>query len=128
MFFPPLARELEHRHEELASLNAQPKQLATQDALTSLDNRRVYNREIDIHLALFHRAKLPFALILADIDWFKEFNDRFDHDAGDRVLQEVSQCPGLAIPLANALEEMDRIGVKARLVEAARAKSEPEQR
>lgn len=87
-----LARELEHRHEELASLNAQLEQLATQDALTGLDNRRVYDREVEIHLALFHRTKLPFALILADIDWFKEFNDRFGHDAGDRVLQEVSQC------------------------------------
>jgi diguanylate cyclase (GGDEF)-like protein len=86
-----LAREIEHRHEELARLNAQLEQLATQDALTGLNNRRVYEREIEIQLALFQRSKLPFALILADIDWFKQFNDRFGHDIGDQVLKEVGQ-------------------------------------
>lgn len=86
-----LTRELEHRHEELARLNSQLEQLATQDALTGLNNRRVYDREIEIHLALFQRSKLPFALILADIDWFKRFNDRFGHDIGDEVLKEVGQ-------------------------------------
>lgn len=86
-----MAHELEERHEELARLNSQLEQLATQDALTGLNNRRVYEREIEIHLALFRRSKLPFALILADIDWFKQFNDRFGHETGDQVLKEVGQ-------------------------------------
>lgn len=86
-----LARKLEQRQEEMAKLNTQLEQLATQDALTGLNNRRVYDRQIEIHLALFERSKLPFALILADIDWFKQFNDRFGHDSGDQVLKEVGQ-------------------------------------
>lgn len=98
-----LARELEHRHEELATLNAQLEELATQDALTGLANRRVYDREIAIQLALFHRVKIPFALILADIDWFKQINDRFGHDAGDKVLKEVSNR------LKSGLREIDTL-------------------
>lgn len=87
-----MARELEQRHFELTSLNTRLEQLATQDALTGLDNRRVYDREIDLHLSMFHRAGFAFTLILADIDWFKQFNDHFGHDAGDLVLKSVGQC------------------------------------
>lgn len=87
-----MTKELEQRHSELMSLNTQLEQLATQDALTGLDNRRVYDREIDAHLSMFHRTGLPFVLILADIDWFKQFNDDFGHEAGDLVLKSVGQC------------------------------------
>jgi diguanylate cyclase (GGDEF)-like protein len=98
-----MALELERGHRELESLNAQLEQLATQDALTGLDNRRIYDREIEIHLALFQRARLPFSLVLADIDWFKDFNDRYGHEAGDRVLQDVSRC------LASGMRDIDTL-------------------
>ncbi|WP_339799986.1 diguanylate cyclase [uncultured Marinobacter sp.] len=87
-----LASQLEQRQAELAALNVQLEQLATRDALTGLCNRRVYDREIDMNLALFKRTKRPFTLALADIDWFKQFNDDFGHGAGDQVLQEISLC------------------------------------
>lgn len=98
-----LAHELEQRQSDLAMLNSQLEQLATQDALTGLHNRRIYDRKIEIHMALFQRGKLPFTLILADIDLFKQVNDRFGHDAGDQILQNVSQC------LRYGLREIDTL-------------------
>lgn len=86
-----LTHELELRHQELATLNRQLEHLATQDALTGLDNRRVYDRELTAQLALFQRTGKPFALIVADIDHFKQVNDSFGHDAGDQVLKEIGQ-------------------------------------
>ena len=86
-----LTCELELRHKELATLNQQLERLATQDALTGLDNRRVYDREMAVQFSLFRRAKHPFALIMGDIDYFKAINDSFGHDAGDQVLKDISQ-------------------------------------
>lgn len=86
-----LTHELELRHQELATLNRQLEHLATQDALTGLDNRRVYDRELTAQLALFQRTGKPFALIVADIDHFKQVNDSLGHDAGDQVLKEIGQ-------------------------------------
>lgn len=86
-----LAHELELRHQELATLNQQLEHLATEDTLTGLDNRRVYDRELTAQLALFQRTGQAFSLIVADIDHFKQVNDTFGHDVGDQVLKEVSQ-------------------------------------
>lgn len=86
-----LTQELELRHLELAALNQQLERLATQDALTGLDNRRVYDRELACQLALFQRTGQPLCLIVADIDHFKLVNDNFGHDVGDQVLKEIGQ-------------------------------------
>jgi len=61
--------------------------LAYHDSLTGLANRLSFARRLDDAIA--HRRAL--ALILVDVDDFKEVNDRFGHPAGDRVLQEVGR-------------------------------------
>ncbi|MEX1057205.1 MAG: diguanylate cyclase [Natronospirillum sp.] len=101
-----LAQELEQRHDELTLLNEQLEQLATRDSLTGLNNRRVYDREMNTHLAMFQRTKTPFALVLADIDWFKDINDRFGHDAGDQILKDVSQSLGQCMRNIDTLVRM----------------------
>lgn len=98
-----LARELEQRQEQLSEVNAKLELMATQDPLTGLANRRVYDRQVEAQLALFHRTRTPFALVLTDIDLFKRINDRFGHDAGDRVLKDVAQC------LHQGLREIDTL-------------------
>lgn len=72
-------------------LEARLNELATTDELTGLFNRRhgtaVLRREID----LARRTGNPFGLILLDIDHFKQVNDRFGHDVGDKLLVDVAE-------------------------------------
>lgn len=87
-----LADVLEARQLELAALNEQLERLATQDPLTGLGNRRVFDREIDASLSLFRRSGMTFSLILADADHFKQVNDQHGHDAGDQILCQLGRC------------------------------------
>lgn len=62
------------------------KHLATVDPLTGAYNRRHMEQEMHQAVEEFARHSTPMALILMDIDRFKEINDRFGHEAGDEVL------------------------------------------
>lgn len=63
---------------------------ATQDALTQLGNRRAMNAELELSIQDHERAQIPASLILLDLDFFKSVNDRFGHNAGDKVLIELA--------------------------------------
>lgn len=72
------------------------RHLATFDALTGLFNRRAFMDLAQRELARCARAKAPWALLLIDLDHFKKVNDRFGHQAGDRLLEaagaELRRC------------------------------------
>jgi diguanylate cyclase (GGDEF)-like protein len=59
---------------------------ATHDLLTGLFNRRFMDEAIDLELSGGERNRTPLAVVMFDVDYFKQFNDRFGHDAGDAVL------------------------------------------
>ncbi len=61
-------------------------EMAHQDPLTGLGNRRLLVQEYDAMRLRFHRDGTPVYLILFDIDHFKAINDRHGHDAGDMVI------------------------------------------
>lgn len=61
------------------------------DPLTKIANRRAFEFELGRRLADWHRSHAPLALLSLDIDFFKGFNDRYGHQAGDTVLREVAQ-------------------------------------
>src|SRR5215217_2674759 len=61
---------------------------ADRDWLTGLHNRRYLARELDRLTG--ERARGPFSVAVLDLDHFKSINDRFGHDAGDRVLVRVA--------------------------------------
>ncbi|MGD2151948.1 MAG: sensor domain-containing diguanylate cyclase [Gemmatimonadales bacterium] len=67
------------------------KQLSLTDTLTGLPNRRSTERVLASTIAVAERTGSPFAVAVADVDHFKRFNDRYGHDAGDRVLQTVAR-------------------------------------
>jgi len=61
------------------------------DALTGLANRRELDTRLAAELARSSRTGTPLTVALLDLDGFKEYNDRFGHQAGDRALQQVAQ-------------------------------------
>jgi diguanylate cyclase (GGDEF)-like protein len=63
--------------------------LAHHDPLTGLLNRTSLLEKIDEYLAHAYRQDAPFALLLLDLDRFKQVNDSYGHPAGDALLQQV---------------------------------------
>jgi diguanylate cyclase len=61
------------------------------DPLTGIHNRRVFEESIEAELQRFIRYNQPFSLIFFDIDRFKDINDNYGHDAGDRVLKAIAK-------------------------------------
>ncbi|RVD33529.1 GGDEF and EAL domain-containing protein, partial [Mesorhizobium sp. M4A.F.Ca.ET.020.02.1.1] len=68
--------------------------LAHYDPLTGLANRRSFNSRLEAEIAAAGRGGKDgqLALMLLDLDRFKEVNDLFGHAAGDAMLQKVAQC------------------------------------
>jgi diguanylate cyclase (GGDEF)-like protein len=67
------------------------RQLADLDALTGLHNRRFFHETLSRECARAHRYERKLALIVFDLDDFKEINDRIGHLAGDTVLAEAAE-------------------------------------
>lgn len=93
--------ELRQRNNELEAMLHHVEALAITDALTGLYNRRRFADVLKNQFAVTKRYKNSLSCIMLDIDHFKGINDRFGHDAGDRVLQEV------ALKLSENLREVD---------------------
>jgi diguanylate cyclase (GGDEF)-like protein len=76
-------------HESRQIEKARHTQSRTDD-LTGLANRRGFYSHLDRQLEAIEATGEPMALLLMDLDHFKEFNDSLGHAAGDRLLQEVA--------------------------------------
>lgn len=70
----------------LETAYAKLHELAERDPLTGLANRRCLDQVLDGQVELFKRTGIPFSIILADIDHFKQINDTLGHPAGDKAL------------------------------------------
>lgn len=92
--YQELSTELENkvaqRTSALEKANEQLSELTIRDPLTGLFNRRHLDEEF---LTLFKRAQrshLPLAVLMFDIDHFKQYNDHYGHQAGDECLKQVA--------------------------------------
>jgi diguanylate cyclase (GGDEF)-like protein/PAS domain S-box-containing protein len=81
----------EHIGLALANLKlyAELQQQSIRDPLTGLFNRRYLDEFLEREIARANRASKPLAIIMLDVDYFKKFNDKFGHEAGDVVLREL---------------------------------------
>ena len=70
-----------------AHLHRLARELATTDELTQLANRRQFDEALAAEVLRAERFRDPVAVVVADLDNFKEVNDRFGHDVGDLVLR-----------------------------------------
>lgn len=67
------------------------RKLVFLDGLTGVFNRRYFDQQLGMELARSARTQTPLALIMLDVDFFKRFNDRYGHQAGDDCLRTVAQ-------------------------------------
>ena len=75
--------DLIHRADQL-------QELASIDGLTGLYNRRHFNVLANAEWGRFQRYHRPLSMIVLDIDCFKQINDRYGHDVGDRAIAHVA--------------------------------------
>ncbi|PSJ46485.1 hypothetical protein C7H85_07575 [Zobellella endophytica] len=86
---------------DLRKVNDALHRLSQQDGLTGLANRRCFDESLLQELVRVRRHRSPLALLMLDIDYFKQLNDRLGHVSGDEclkalaaVLSRLSQRPG----------------------------------
>ena len=83
------ADSLEQRNVELDDARRLNERLARQDSLTNVRTRRVFQEVLAHEWEHYARHDAEFCVILVDLDYFKEVNDQFGHQAGDDALRVV---------------------------------------
>nr|WP_229511184.1 MULTISPECIES: sensor domain-containing diguanylate cyclase [unclassified Massilia] len=86
-----LDQTLRARSDDLQQHNAGLHLLAHTDRLTGIANRLRFDQVLDLELKRAQRGEACLSLILLDVDYFKKYNDRYGHPAGDTVLREVGR-------------------------------------
>ena len=82
--------ELEAMNGELEALNEELHRLTLVDGLTGIANRRYFDESLEREWRLGLRQQKSLSLIMADIDFFKLYNDTYGHQSGDDCLKDVA--------------------------------------
>ena len=85
-------KKRQNAERELLKLTHKYSKLATIDGLTKIANRYQFDKTLTQEWQRAQREQFDLSLILADIDYFKLYNDRFGHQAGDNCLKQVAQA------------------------------------
>jgi diguanylate cyclase (GGDEF)-like protein len=80
---------LHQRARDLEQSRSRLERLALEDELTGLANRRAFTKEFESWCARARGGALRFGLVVADVDDFKQINDRYSHLTGDSVLKQM---------------------------------------
>ena len=85
-----LEQEIQIRTYSLEQANEKLEYSASHDPLTGLNNRLNLEHELETLISHYRENRIPFAVLMLDIDWFKKVNDNYGHDMGDFVLKELA--------------------------------------
>lgn len=106
MFLQSLLLDIDNKEREV--LYRDLEKLSREDALTGLANRRHFDECLRQEWNRCQREKKPLSLVLLDVDFFKQYNDFYGHQAGDHCLTEIAR--GLRKEAARPAEIVGRYG------------------
>ncbi len=95
-------------YKQLEAANQALQQLANMDGLTGVANRRRFDNYLNFQWLSLVPERSPLSLILCDIDFFKLYNDKYGHPAGDMCLQKIGTV--LSQTLHNSQDLVARYG------------------
>lgn len=84
--------ERKKTEEKLIVLQRELEELSFKDGLTGIANRRMFDTIMEREWANARRSQQPLSLIILDIDYFKQYNDRYGHLGGDDCLRHVARA------------------------------------
>ena len=84
--------EIHEANENLSKLNQKLEQISNTDTVTNLANRRHFDETLAKEISRHSRQSIPLTLIICDIDYFKQYNDTYGHQQGDKCLRQVANA------------------------------------
>ena len=105
--FINVIRNISNRKAEEARLHQaldEAEELASSDSLTGVANRRRFDEHLHGEWLRAIRAGTPTSILMLDVDYFKQYNDRYGHLAGDECLKEIATIIGSCIRRQTDLE------------------------
>lgn len=94
--------ELQERTRQLEAVNVQLERISNYDGLTAIPNRRYFEHFYDLEWRRSTREQKWLTLIMIDVDFFKAFNDRHGHLAGDECLKRIA----LSLQIVNRASDL----------------------
>jgi diguanylate cyclase (GGDEF)-like protein/PAS domain S-box-containing protein len=88
--------ERKRTEQKLIDLQKELEELSYKDGLTGVANRRRFDALMEVEWANARRNKQPLSLVMLDIDYFKQYNDRYGHLEGDQCLKLAARLLGAA--------------------------------
>jgi diguanylate cyclase (GGDEF)-like protein len=96
-FCLPVVKARLQNHIKLKLMTDVLEAMAWLDGLTGIPNRRRFDEVLEIEWKRALRAGTMLSVIMADVDYFKNYNDRYGHDAGDVCLKRVASALAAAV-------------------------------
>ena len=87
---PPIVRARVRTHLTLKQQSDKLRRLANRDGMTGVFNRRALDEILAVEFRRHMRIAAPLGLAMLDVDFFKQFNDKYGHQAGDECLRRVA--------------------------------------
>lgn len=82
-------KKIEEKQQQLIQINEELQHISNTDNLTGIGNRRFFQQKLLINIDQFEKHRIPFSLLVMDIDHFKQVNDKYGHAIGDLVLAQL---------------------------------------
>ncbi len=98
-----MQRALVKLTEQLNEANQELHRISLIDGLTGIANRRLFDETLVREWRRCARLQKPISIVMLDVDFFKKYNDKYGHQAGDECLKTIAKQVASAVPRASDL-------------------------